>query len=107
MNKSQEVEAFYVTWTWRKCRTAFAKSKGNLCEHCLKRGIIEPGSKDQPLEVHHKIPITADNVNDPNVTMNWNNLELLCKKCHDEQKAKKPKRWRVDANGRVTVCPPG
>ena len=107
MNKSQEVEAFYVTWTWRKCRTAFAKSKGNLCESCLKRGIIEPGSKDQPLEVHHKIPLTADNVNDPNVTMNWDNLELLCKKCHDEQKAKKPKRWRVDANGRVTIRPPG
>ena len=107
MNKSQEVEAFYVTWTWRKCRTAFAKSKGNLCENCLKHGIIEPGSKDQPLEVHHKIPLTADNVNDPNVTMNWDNLELLCKKCHDEQKAKKPKRWRVDANGRVTICPHG
>ena len=103
MNRSPEVEAFYVTWTWRKCRTAFAKSKGNLCERCLKRGVINAGSKDRPLEVHHKIPLTADNVTDPEVTLNWDNLELLCKDCHDQERERKHKRWRVDPDGRVTV----
>ena len=105
MNRSAEVEAFYVSWTWRKCRTAFANSKFNLCERCLANGIIEAGSKDRPLEVHHKIPVTAENVNDPNITLNWNNLELLCKTCHDKEREKQSgaKRWKVSPDGRVTI----
>lgn len=103
MNKDPAVEAFYVSWRWRKCRKAFAASKGNLCERCLKRGVIEAGSKAQPLEVHHRIPLTADNVNDPKVALNWDNLELLCKHCHDEEREMKQKRWRIGSDGRVTV----
>ena len=106
MNRSAEVEAFYTSWTWRKCRTAFAKSKGNLCERCLTRGVIEAGSKDRPLEVHHKIPITPENLKDHNITLNWNNLELLCKSCHDEERERREKRWRVDELGRVLLDAP-
>ena len=69
MNRSAAVEAFYVSWTWRKCRTAYAKSVGNMCERCRKRGVIEVGSKKNPLETHHKIPLTDDNINDPD----WRN----------------------------------
>ena len=32
MNRPESVETFYVSWKWRKCRKAFAESKGNLCE---------------------------------------------------------------------------
>ena len=103
LNRAPEVEAFYVSWTWRKCRKAFAESRGRLCERCLSRGIIEPGSKDQPLEVHHKIPLTAENVTDPNVALAWSNLMLLCKSCHDEERERKAKRWRIDKDGRVIV----
>ena len=106
MSNSPEIEAFYTSWTWRRCRKAFADSKGNLCEMCLARGIIEAGSKDRPLEVHHIIPVTMDNLHDPKVTLNWNNLQLLCKAHHDEMKDKKPKRWRVDPEGRVTMEAP-
>jgi len=98
-----DIERFYTTRAWRSCRKAFAKSKGNLCERCLKRGIIEAGSKDRPLEVHHKVPLTADNVTDPNVALAWSNLELLCKSCHDEERERKAKRWRCDAFGRVIL----
>ena len=103
MNKIPEVEAFYTSWKWRKCRTSFANSKGNLCERCLAHGIIQAGSKKQPLEVHHKIPLTAETVKDPKVSLNWANLELLCKKCHDEIKDRKPKRWSVDSSGHVRL----
>ena len=103
MNKIPEVEAFYTSWKWRKCRTSFANSKGNLCERCLARGIIQAGSKKQPLEVHHKIPLTAETVKDPKVSLNWANLELLCKKCHDEERGRKQKRWKVDDAGRVVL----
>lgn len=107
MNRSQEVENFYRSWTWRKCRKAFAESKNNICERCLKKGIIEPGSKERPLEVHHKIPLTAENLNDPKVTLNWDNLELLCKSCHDKERDKKPKRWQIKPDGSVEVFPIG
>ena len=101
--RSPAVESFYTSWIWRKCRKAFAESKGNLCERCMKRGIIEAGSKDRPLEVHHKIPLTADNVTDPNVALAWSNLELLCKSCHDEERERKAKRWRIGPDGKVLV----
>ena len=103
LNRAPDVETFYTTWTWRKCRKAFAESKGNLCERCLKRGIIEAGSKDRPLEVHHKIPLTSDNVRDPNVALAWSNLELLCKSCHDEERERVAKRWQVGPDGRVRI----
>ena len=103
LNKAPEIESFYTSWIWRKCRKAFAESKGNLCERCLKRGIIQPGTKEQPLEVHHKVPLTPDNVRDPNVALAWENLELLCKSCHDSEKDRKRKRWRVGPDGRVIL----
>jgi len=97
------IERFYTTRAWKKCRAAFLQDRGGLCEKCLARGIIEAGSKDRPLEVHHKIPLTAENVNDPKVALNWDNLQLLCKDCHDEEKDRVQKRWRVDEAGRVTL----
>ena len=103
MNRSTEVESFYTSRRWRKCRTSFANAKGNLCEECLARGIIEPGSNEQPLEVHHKIPLTAENIKDPRITLNWENLQLLCKDCHDKKKARKEKRWRCDEFGHVSL----
>lgn len=103
MNRSSEVEAFYTSWKWRKCRKAFYEFKGGLCERCLKRGIIQPGSKDQPLEVHHKIPLNAQNVKNPDIALGWKNLELLCKKCHDKEQERKQKRWKVKEDGSVIL----
>ena len=103
MNRAPAVESFYTSHVWRRCRKAFAESKGNLCERCLKRGIINPGEKDRPLEVHHKVPLTADNVQDPKVALAWNNLELLCKDCHDAERARREKRWAIGPDGRVIL----
>lgn len=69
----------------------------------MKRGVIEPGSKDRPLEVHHKKPLTAENLTDPRVALNWENLELLCKTCHDEERERKEKRWRIAEDGKVVI----
>ena len=103
MNRSPEIEQFYTSWIWRKCRKAFVESKGNLCERCLRRGIIEPGSKDRPLEVHHKVPLTPENIKNADIALGWDNLELLCKKCHDEERERKPKRWRIRPDGSVIL----
>ena len=89
-------KAFYVSPQWIKCRTAYAKSKGNLCERCAERGLIAPGE-----EVHHRIRLTPKNVYDPAVALNWENLELLCKRCHLEEH--RPVLWRTDAGGHVDL----
>ena len=52
--------------------------------------------------VHHKIHLDADNIGDPNVTLNWDNLELVCMDCHAAEHGSK-KRYKVDLLGNVQV----
>ena len=91
-----EIERFYTSRAWAKCRACFLADRGGLCEMCLKKGLIEPAT-----QVHHKIHITLDNVNDPTITLNHDNLMALCDACHHEQHQKK--RWRCDALGHVAL----
>lgn len=65
---------FYNSAAWQRCRRAYAQSVYGLCERCG-----EPG-----LEVHHKIHLTPANINDPAITLGWDNLELLCAACHNK-----------------------
>ena len=100
----QFANTFYRSRTWRKCRDEYARSRGGLCERCLARGIINAGSRDMPLQVHHRMKLTPENIGDPAVTLSWTNLELLCKQCHDEEHGgDTPRRWSVDADGRVSA----
>lgn len=91
-------EKFYKSKQWQKCRASYIKQAGGLCEACLKQGRYIPGEI-----VHHKIVLTAFNINDADVTMNFKNLELLCRKCHGEEHGKSIKRFTVDELGRVTA----
>lgn len=65
---------FYRSKEWQACRDAYFMSKGGICELCGK-----PGE-----EVHHKTFITPTNIHDQEVTLNWTNLQLLCRTCHVE-----------------------
>ena len=67
--------SFYNSKEWKKCREAYKQSVYGLCERCGS-----PGG-----EVHHKIYLTPENINDPNITLNWDNLELLCASCHSKE----------------------
>jgi 5-methylcytosine-specific restriction endonuclease McrA len=89
---------FYKSWPWRRCRDGYLQSVGGLCERCLKAGLIVPAD-----QVHHKIRVTQDNLNNPEVTLNWGNLEALCLECHQKEH-EKPKRWRCDPeSGHITL----
>ena len=88
---------FYSSGAWADCREAYRKSIGNLCENCLKNGQINPVD-----EVHHKIRLTPQNINDPNVTLNWKNLEGLCERCH-KLAHKRKRRYNVDESGRLSI----
>ena len=36
-------ESFYKSRAWQNCARAYAKSKGGLCERCLRDGIVTAG----------------------------------------------------------------
>lgn len=68
-------KSFYRSAAWKKCRAGYIKHVHGLCERCGQPGYI----------VHHKKYITSDNINDPDITLNWNNLEYVCQDCHNKE----------------------
>lgn len=72
---TEKKRSFYKSKAWRQCRHAFFASRHGLCERCQGSGKI----------VHHKVYLTPDNINDPDVSLNWDNLELLCHDCHNKE----------------------
>jgi 5-methylcytosine-specific restriction endonuclease McrA len=90
---------FYSSKAWRACRDTYKSRIGGLCEECLKRGIYRPVE-----EVHHKIPLTPENIHDPRITLSFDNLEGLCRECHRaKHEEREPRRFTVDEFGHVTV----
>ncbi|HAE16026.1 MAG TPA: HNH endonuclease [Erysipelotrichaceae bacterium] len=91
-------KAFYGSRAWKRCRKSYLKSVGGLCERCYKQGLIKPA-----VIVHHKIYISEKNINNPNITLNWKNLEALCWDCHaaEHEGGMRSRRYVVDETGRV------
>lgn len=65
--------SFYNSKQWIKCRNGFMKSKNGICERCGGLAHI----------VHHKEHITPENINNPYITLEWDNLQALCHDCHN------------------------
>lgn len=68
-------KTFYKSRSWRDCRDAYFTSQHGLCERCSQPGKI----------VHHKIWLTPENINNPNISLNFEHLELLCQTCHNQE----------------------
>lgn len=66
---------FYNSQKWRDTQKAYMLSKNYICERCGKVASI----------VHHKTYLNPGNINDPNITLNWDNLEALCSTCHQNE----------------------
>lgn len=96
-------KGLYNSKAWQKTRDAYKKSVGGLCEICYAQGIVKAGEI-----VHHKIHLTPDNINDPSITLSFDNLQLVCRECHalihDEQYNRlrvRKRRYKIDENGNV------
>lgn len=105
---------FYSSRAWKKTREAYKAYRGGLCERCLAKGQYNAG-----VIVHHKIYISPENIGNPMVTLSWDNLELVCRACHDEEhefqqvrdnwqkehrnrQADKMRRWDVNPDGTIS-----
>ena len=66
---------FYKSKAWLQCREGFIQSVYGLCSRCNSPGYI----------VHHKILLIPNNINNVEVTLNWQELEYLCIDCHNKE----------------------
>jgi len=78
--------AFYHSKEWKLTREYILKRDNYLCNKC--------GMPAQ--EVHHKIHLTPDNINDIAISLNPSNLVSLCKECHFKE------HYRDKADGHRT-----
>ena len=65
--------AFYQSVQWQRCRAAYIEQVHGLCEICGRPGLI----------VHHKIKLSPANIDNPDITLSWDNLMYLCQDCHN------------------------
>ncbi len=91
---------FYSSKAWQDCRDGYAAYRGHLCEYCLRRGLYTPGEV-----VHHVIELTPNNITDPGITLNWDNLRLVCRECHIKahDHRMKDRRYTFGPGGEVII----
>lgn len=93
---------FYDSAAWQKCRAAFIAERvvidGGMCQRCGQElGYI----------VHHREWLSPENIVDPDVALNHENLEYVCQTCHNkiELEEEEP-RYRFTPDGQVEAYPP-
>ena len=101
-------KAFYGSKAWQQCRDAYIAHRksvdGGMCENCHE----VPG-----YIVHHKIELTPDNINDPNITLEFENLKYDCHICHNAEHGKGSKNkipgmieYELRPDGEIAILPP-
>lgn len=77
MHTKPFAKAFYSSKEWQACRSAYISHRrlvdGGMCECCGQT----PGE-----ELHHTTFLTPQNIGDPEVSLNPDKLQWLCKDCH-------------------------
>ncbi len=91
-------KSFYNTKAWKECRKSYMQKRisidGGMCETCGRElGYI----------VHHKEWLTPENINDPLISLNHDNLKYDCLICHNqEEKSKEEDRcYYFDSTGDI------
>jgi hypothetical protein len=77
------LQTFYASREWITFRLALIAERGNRCQKC---GKIIPHSVE--IHAHHKIELMPENVHDKMISMNPDNILLLCRDCHDKVHAR-------------------
>lgn len=85
MAKYAILQTFYASKEWRSFRLTLilerSEGKGGvICEKCRKL-IVNPID----IHAHHKIELTPENVHDYSISLNPDNIELICHDCHDKE----------------------
>lgn len=71
------IHAFYCRKDYLDLARACKIKSGGVCAKC--GGVFDISE----LRPHHKVELTLDNIDDVNVTLNPDNIEVLCHDCHN------------------------
>lgn len=71
---------FYASRAWRELREYLVIERGGKCERTGK--VYTDTSK---LIAHHKIELTPENISDPNITLNPDNIEIISLDEHNKE----------------------
>lgn len=85
------IKEFYSSSAWQKKRKYKMMVENYTCKRC--GGVA--------IDVHHKITLTEVNVNDHDVSMRLDNLECLCRKCHNKETQGKKDEYMFNGNGEL------
>ena len=101
MKTPEKIIRFYNSSRWRKVQKYIKAKYRGLCQECGRAG----------WEVHHIIPLTLENVDDPFISLGEDNLVLLCTKCHnakrsDERQVRRDVEFDEDGNVIILDTPP-
>jgi predicted kinase len=75
-----KVHLFYCSKPWRDLSYRLKIEAKGRCSRCGE--VIEDFSQ---LIGHHKIELTEDNVDDPNISLNPIHIEIICFNCHNKE----------------------
>ena len=101
---------FYNSKVWKTVRKNVWLKQNLLCNRCGKPVYVDGISDYIPKEnrrigiVHHKEYLTEANITDDNVTISEDNLEGICKECHEKehhQDIATRKGYEFDSNGNL------
>lgn len=73
-----KVQHFYWSKAWRDLSYLLKVQRGGKCERCGARAKSIGG-----LIGHHKTELTEDNVDNANISLNPDNIEVICQRCHN------------------------
>ena len=71
------IHAFYCRKDYLDLAQACKIKSGGVCAKC--GGVFDISE----LRPHHKVELTLDNIDDVNITLNPDNIEVLCHDCHN------------------------
>ncbi len=75
-----KVKQFYTTKAWRSLTYKIKVERGGRCERCGDR---PPYFSN--LIGHHKEHLTEENVDEASVSLNPDNIEIICQRCHNKE----------------------
>ena len=71
------LHAFYCSKAYLDLAQYCKIKSGGVCARC--GGVFDL----HDLRPHHIVEVTLDNLDDANITLNANNIEVVCRACHD------------------------
>jgi len=86
------IKQFYGSPFWKKQRKYRLLMDNYKCARC----------GDVAEDVHHKITLTQTNVKDLE-TSSLENLESICRKCHNKETHKTKSSYSFDSDGNINI----